>query len=640
MESCTHCQSTKLIKYGKTSWNNQRYKGKSCGKVLNKPKEKRGKPQAVKDRVILLYTMFSASFRSICKLLNVSSVSVLKWVRAYANTLDRPQIPPPSSGVVLDEMWHFVNGKSNKVWLWKAYCLETKRTFAWKIGARDAATLRDFINEIGIEERDFVTDNYETYNELIPEIHHFVGKDITFPIEQDNSNTRHYIGRFRRKSKITSRNVTMVDLSLLLLCHLQHKNLFDTLKLFTFFIIAITATSCYRPVSTQYRINIAEIERKIQSGIKPDNIQNTSNFVKGTLLNEACYLGQIDVVKLLLRNDADPNAKDGYGNTPLANAVLKDHYDIAKCLLSLTDGIVYRNVNCLVHTKKYTQSVLAEALLHNNKRMVVLLRSCGADINHQYEDGLSDIQRIHSSKQANILLKAGATYVNNALFNLPNTDQCDRKELDKIVKVLLKYEGHLDQLTDDYDLPLNYEASRGNVEKAEVLIQNGAPLGLGTACMQTGTPIFLAAAYGHLEMVKLLLKYGADIDDQNYWCITPLSAAASCGEIFQENRWQSDKDIPRGDRNSYFEIVKLLIKKGAKINTKEKYGETPLTHAVKADHIGIVKILIENNAEISWKKESVFDIDPPILLAKSLGLYDIAHILESKLRSENSPKEP
>lgn len=70
-----------------------------------------------------------------------------------------------------------------------------------------------------MEGRDFVTDNYEIYNKLIPEIRFFQGKDLTFPIEQDNSNTRHYIGRFRRKSKITPRK--MIHLFLLLLYRLQ-----------------------------------------------------------------------------------------------------------------------------------------------------------------------------------------------------------------------------------------------------------------------------------------------------------------------------------------------------------------------------------------------------------------------------------
>jgi insertion element IS1 protein InsB len=39
----------------------------------------------------------------------------------------------------------------------------------------------------------------------------FTGKDLTFPIEQDNSEVRHHLARFRRRSKVTSRARHMVD---------------------------------------------------------------------------------------------------------------------------------------------------------------------------------------------------------------------------------------------------------------------------------------------------------------------------------------------------------------------------------------------------------------------------------------------
>jgi hypothetical protein len=54
---------------------------------------------------------------------------------------------------------------------------------------------------------------------IIPQL--FTGKDLTFPIEQDNSNVRHYLARFRRKTKVVSKCRTMVDLSLRLLHHRQ-----------------------------------------------------------------------------------------------------------------------------------------------------------------------------------------------------------------------------------------------------------------------------------------------------------------------------------------------------------------------------------------------------------------------------------
>ena len=61
--------------------------------------------------------------------------------------------------------------------------------------------------------RQFITDDWEGYQRLIPEDQLFTGKDLTFSIEQDNSNIRHFLARFRRRAKVVSKAVEMVDLS-------------------------------------------------------------------------------------------------------------------------------------------------------------------------------------------------------------------------------------------------------------------------------------------------------------------------------------------------------------------------------------------------------------------------------------------
>jgi hypothetical protein len=106
---------------------------------MNQPK-KRGQPASKKAMGILLYAGYCASLRGSGRLLDVSTVAVLKWVRTFAKTLERPKIPMPPEGVivVIDEMGHFVNGKPNKVWIWKAYDLKERKVFAWKLGDRSA----------------------------------------------------------------------------------------------------------------------------------------------------------------------------------------------------------------------------------------------------------------------------------------------------------------------------------------------------------------------------------------------------------------------------------------------------------------------------------------------------------------------
>ena len=90
------------------------------------------------------------------------------------------------------------------------------------LGGRDDATLRKLINKVGLAGRTFVTDYWEGYHRVIPEAQVFTGKDLTVPIEQDNSNIRHCLARFRRRTKVVSKCQTMVDLALRLLRLLHH----------------------------------------------------------------------------------------------------------------------------------------------------------------------------------------------------------------------------------------------------------------------------------------------------------------------------------------------------------------------------------------------------------------------------------
>jgi len=92
------------------------------------------------------------------------------------------------------------------------------------VGGRDDETCQKLLDKIGIEGKTFVADDWDGYHRLIPQGQLFTGKDLTFPIEQDNSNIRHFLARFRRRTKVVSKCEEMVDLSLRLYHHL-HDNL-------------------------------------------------------------------------------------------------------------------------------------------------------------------------------------------------------------------------------------------------------------------------------------------------------------------------------------------------------------------------------------------------------------------------------
>ena len=225
MLTCKKCGSEKYIKNGHAR-GRQRYRCKDCGcQFTDSPN--RGKSPELKEVAVILYVYCGISMVKIGKMCGVSDVAVLKWIRKAAQQVE-PLNPKSDSGIVMvDEMWHFINGKENKVWLWRAIDAQTRRPLAWLLGKRDSATVKEFIDILDDGECLFVTDEYAPFFTHIPEDRHFYGKDLTFPIEQSNSDVRHWLARFIRKSKSTSRSLNMLAASISLMHAVQSSHIFQ-----------------------------------------------------------------------------------------------------------------------------------------------------------------------------------------------------------------------------------------------------------------------------------------------------------------------------------------------------------------------------------------------------------------------------
>jgi insertion element IS1 protein InsB len=73
----------------------------------------------------------------------------------------------------------------------------------------------------------FFTDNWSAFAKILPKKRHVVGKAHTHIIESDNSNTRHHLGRFTRRTKVVSKSAEMVNISLNLCFSLNNPAIFS-----------------------------------------------------------------------------------------------------------------------------------------------------------------------------------------------------------------------------------------------------------------------------------------------------------------------------------------------------------------------------------------------------------------------------
>ena len=86
---------------------------------------------------------------------------------------------------------------------------------AWVLGGRDTATFRRLYNKVKhLNDCIFYTDNWDAFAKVLPQERHVIGKKGTHGIERDNSNTRHHLGRFTRRTKVVSKKDEMVDITL------------------------------------------------------------------------------------------------------------------------------------------------------------------------------------------------------------------------------------------------------------------------------------------------------------------------------------------------------------------------------------------------------------------------------------------
>ena len=111
--------------------------------------------------------------------------------------------------------------KKNKVWIWIALERAGGSILDFVTGSRKASTGRRLWEKIkSIPCHSFyATDHYAAYKQFIDAHKHKTSKAQTTHIESYNANVRHYLARFRRRTKCYSKSERLVELSLYLLIY-------------------------------------------------------------------------------------------------------------------------------------------------------------------------------------------------------------------------------------------------------------------------------------------------------------------------------------------------------------------------------------------------------------------------------------
>lgn len=123
-----------------------------------------------------------------------------------------------------------------------------------------------------------------------------------------------------------------------------------------------------------------------------------------------------------------------------------------------------------------------------------------------------------------------------------------------------------------------------------------------------GTWLHVAAAHGHLEIVKFLIKAGLDSNAQR--------------GTFSTNA------LERAAAKGHLEIADYLISQNIEMDTTEP-DRNPLFAAIYGGHLDIVKLLVRNNIDLSinYSSETMKDMDA-YSFAIERGQTEIAEYLK------------
>lgn len=283
-------------------------------------------------------------------------------------------------------------------------------------------------------------------------------------------------------------------------------------------------------------------------------------------LADAAMNRDVDAVRALIREAADPDALGAYGTPALLWLVRYEDLDTARLLLDLGADPDLDNAHGL--------TPLHLAVANGDLDMVDLLLEAGADPNLPDRTGeppLFGAVRIGQEAIAALLLQHGAEvdareprYAQTALHVAAREAQFASARL------LLEHGADVLAGTEAGEVPAFRLPSDNAGSKGVGIVRGGWPEhGMRYPVPGAKSPLLYATRNGNLAMTRLLLDFGAELEQADANGVTPLLNAILNASVARDGR-----------HSEHLATAQYLIERGADVNAVDWYGETPLWAAV------------------------------------------------------------
>ena len=314
-----------------------------------------------------------------------------------------------------------------------------------------------------------------------------------------------------------------------------------------------------------------------------------------TPLMTAARVGNVDVVRLLLAAGADPNATEAtLEQTALMLAVAENHTPVTRILLEVDATVSARSTN------QFTPLLFAAQ--QGNLETARLLLSAGADVNESAPDGIGGNTNARTRFVADtnapaLLVAIDSGHADMALFLLergadPGHAGAGRTPLHSVVQQAMPevVSALLERGAD----PNPRLERRLPFVSRRILQANGL-----TPSTTGSTPFLMAASFGDLESMRILVDGGADplltTDDGTTALMVAAGADYVEGQDKYGRRWFGDN---LALQESALETVRVCLDLGLEINAVNDDGQTAIHGAVYLGGTLLVPFLAERGADI------------------------------------------